>query len=351
MNESADTRTTPDKALDAVSVVIPTYNRAGLVTRAVASALAQCVDGDEVIVVDDGSTDDTQRMLLPFLDRIIYVRVPNGGVGRARNIGLNSARNPLIAFLDSDDEWAPGKLALQRNLMAARSDVVFCFSDVTHQYASGDQKARRVAHFLRTPNLGELLLGAAVSFSSLAALPAGQPDVLVHIGDLYPTCMEYPCVYSQTAMVRREAVGAVRFPEDVSWSEDWEFFARLSRLGSVAFLGVETAIIYVKHGKPQLIYSDFLYQLTTRITVLMRVWGSDSCYLAHEQERYERVLDRYRVLRARQLIRMGFRREARSELELVQHPHPLLSAATRVPSPVTRGFIAARRRLVARFES
>src|SRR5271169_6309691 len=103
-----------------VSVVIPTYNRAHLVCRAVDSALAQCLDGDEVIVVDDGSTDNTEAALAPYGSRIVHLRVPNGGAGKARNIGVKAASNPLIAFLDSDDEWMKGKLEIQRTLMQAR---------------------------------------------------------------------------------------------------------------------------------------------------------------------------------------------------------------------------------------
>ena len=112
-----------------VSIVIPTYNRAHLVSRAVNSALQQCAPGDEVIVVDDGSTDSTGIVLAEFGERIRYIRKENGGAGAARNRGIREARNPLVAFLDSDDEWMPGKIELQRQFMQARPDVLFCFSD------------------------------------------------------------------------------------------------------------------------------------------------------------------------------------------------------------------------------
>lgn len=87
-----------------VSIVIPTYNRAALVCDAIASALAERGHGaKEVIVVDDGSTDDTQESVARHSDRIAYVRTPNQGVSMARNVGLSLATGSYVRFLDSDD--------------------------------------------------------------------------------------------------------------------------------------------------------------------------------------------------------------------------------------------------------
>src|SRR3954452_6386677 len=112
-----------------VSVVIPTYNRASLLPRAVDSALIQLGPEDELIVVDDGSTDGTEAALVPWRGRIHYLRLPHGGAGRARNAGWAVASGDLVAFLDSDDEWLPGKLTLQRALLAARPELAFCWTD------------------------------------------------------------------------------------------------------------------------------------------------------------------------------------------------------------------------------
>jgi glycosyltransferase involved in cell wall biosynthesis len=90
-----------------VTAVIPTYNRASLVPRAVASALAQTSPPSAVIVVDDGSTDETRAVLEAFAGRITYLRQPNGGASAARNAGVAVATTPWVAFLDSDDVWAP----------------------------------------------------------------------------------------------------------------------------------------------------------------------------------------------------------------------------------------------------
>jgi glycosyltransferase involved in cell wall biosynthesis len=99
-----------------VSVIIPTYNRSAMVREAIASVLAQCDADFELIVVDDGSTDGTLEMLAG-LDGVSVARTEHRGVAAARNYGVTMAHAPLIAFLDSDDLWAPDKLRRQLDFM------------------------------------------------------------------------------------------------------------------------------------------------------------------------------------------------------------------------------------------
>ena len=101
-----------------ISVIIPTYNRASLLTRAIDSVLAQTFTNYELIIVDDGSTDHTQTILKEYEyqnnDKIqTFCLLTNRGVSAARNFGIQQAKGQWIAFLDSDDEWLPQKLARQ----------------------------------------------------------------------------------------------------------------------------------------------------------------------------------------------------------------------------------------------
>src|SRR5262249_4621066 len=97
-----------------VSVVIPTYERRRWVCRAVESVLAQTRPADEILVVDDGSSDGTaDELARRFGARVRVLVQPNGGVAAARNAGVRAARHPLVAFLDSDDCWLPSKLERQ----------------------------------------------------------------------------------------------------------------------------------------------------------------------------------------------------------------------------------------------
>lgn len=115
-----------------VSVVIPTYNRAAKVQSTIDSVLAQTVTNLEVIVVDDGSSDDTEKVLGEiYADRIRYYGQTNQGVSMARNKGIAEARGEWIAFLDSDDLWEPEKLELQLKALerfAGKCDA--CYTDV-----------------------------------------------------------------------------------------------------------------------------------------------------------------------------------------------------------------------------
>ncbi len=96
-----------------ITVVIPTYNRVALLPRAVESVLSQTYRADEIIVVDDGSTDDTCQMVQSHFPEVKIISQPNKGVSAARNMGIVHASNKWIAFLDSDDVWREDKLQLQ----------------------------------------------------------------------------------------------------------------------------------------------------------------------------------------------------------------------------------------------
>src|SRR4051794_11056524 len=88
-----------------VSVIIPTYNRAALLPRAIGSAVSQTRPPDEVLVVDDGSGDDTPEIMRQFAAPVRYLRKANGGVSSARNVGITHATGDCLFFLDSDDYW------------------------------------------------------------------------------------------------------------------------------------------------------------------------------------------------------------------------------------------------------
>ncbi len=109
------------------SVIIPTWNRAGFVREAIDSALGQTYPAREVIVVDDGSTDETPEILAHYGGEIRWVRTANRGCAAARNTGLRLARGEWLAFLDSDDVMPPDKLATQVPVLEARPEVGFAY--------------------------------------------------------------------------------------------------------------------------------------------------------------------------------------------------------------------------------
>lgn len=119
-----------------ISVVIPTFNRGQIIDRALDSVLAQKLQPAEVIVIDDGSTDSTAATIKSKYKDVTYVYKSNQGVSSARNAGIRIAAGDWIAFLDSDDEWLPSKLALQAAALAQEAGTQICHTNeiwVRHQ--------------------------------------------------------------------------------------------------------------------------------------------------------------------------------------------------------------------------
>jgi len=109
-----------------VSVIIPTYNRSRMVREAIGSVLDQSFEDFELIVVDDGSSDQTETVVRGFGQRVIYERQENRGVSAARNLGLERARGAFIALLDSDDLWMAEKLETQTRFFRSNPNALIC---------------------------------------------------------------------------------------------------------------------------------------------------------------------------------------------------------------------------------
>ena len=109
-----------------ISVIIPTYNRSHCIAEAIDSVAGQSYKNHEIIVVDDGSTDDTARLLAGYDGRLTALRMQHAGPSAARNAGIRAARGDYIAFLDSDDLWTPRKLEQQIGFFAKTPDACIC---------------------------------------------------------------------------------------------------------------------------------------------------------------------------------------------------------------------------------
>jgi glycosyltransferase involved in cell wall biosynthesis len=222
-------RATWDKlTIPKVTVVIAAYNVARFVRQSVESALAQSLNNIEVIVIDDGSTDNTQSILRTFSDhRLILLRQENSGVSAARNVGLALARAPYVFFLDADD-------ILTRDALA-------------HMVATLDQRPDRIACFGHHIKIAED--GAELSTRSYLRwkmLPAG--DTLRNLISKN--------FISGAICVRTEAARAVGgFNAALALGEDWEFWCRLATLGDFVAMPDEIILLYRQR------FSSASYQL------------------------------------------------------------------------------------------
>jgi len=304
----------------AVSVVIPTYNRAKLIGRAIKSVLANVSADDEILVIDDGSQDETAAVVAKFGPRVRFLRVPHGGAGRARNHGIRESRNPLVAFLDSDDEWLPNKLLLQRALMQRRPELVYCFSEFEFKYEEGHVAHNHLKYWHNDPRPWSEILAPGAAYSSLAGLPEGITDFNVYIGDMYLPTMLRSYVFTSTVIVRKQAAGVeFRFAEDIPTYEDRECFGRISRMGPAAFMNCETAR-QRGHGGPRLTDANTVACARAELTIVLRVWGSNEAFMVRHANPYRQHVDNCRRVIARGLILDGQIEGARQMLAQMSHP-------------------------------
>jgi glycosyltransferase involved in cell wall biosynthesis len=140
-----------------VSIIIPVYNGAATVAGAVACALAQEFDGFEVIVIDDGSSDNTLSVLRQYSSCITVLSQPNRGAAAARNAGARAARGEFLAFLDADDRWLPGRVSATMSALEASPDAVLAFCDLIPLDPDGTEHPP--TKIGRAPSLAEMLAG------------------------------------------------------------------------------------------------------------------------------------------------------------------------------------------------
>lgn len=210
-----------------VSVIIPTFNRAAMLPRAIDSVIAQTVETWEIIVVDDGSTDDTSEVVQAYQcelgDRLLHIPQSNRGASAARNVGIDAASRTFVAFLDSDDEYLPTKLERQLALFNECPDLGLVYSD----YAFMDLDGKR-----HTSAFNEkLLLARAVRSEEVSAgLHVCGPS-------LFETLLRGYFVATITGIVRRDVLcTAIRFDERIRYAEEWLFYLRVANATSAGFV-------------------------------------------------------------------------------------------------------------------
>lgn len=201
-----------------ISVIIPLYNKAAYVGRAVESALSQTISPLEVLVIDDGSTDDGPARLEAYMDdpRVRIIRQPNRGEGAARNRGLVRMRGDIAAFLDADDEWLPGH--------------VEAISELARQFP----EAGLLATGYRTQYRGDLAVETTIS--------EGVSTLIRNYFDIARGT--YPMHISSAAIRRDVACGSGGFLTGEPWGADLEFFGRVALERPIAYHPAITGIYY-----------------------------------------------------------------------------------------------------------
>jgi glycosyltransferase involved in cell wall biosynthesis len=181
----------------AISVIIPTYNRESMVVEAVESVLAQDMPDFELIVINDGSSDETEARLSAYGSRLTHYQQENTGVSAARNRGIKLSNAPLIAFLDSDDLWLPSKLKVQHTYMTENPEIHICQTEEIWW-----RNSRRV-----NPKKHHQ-----------------KPS-----GDIFQLSLELCLVSPSAVMMRRELIEKVGyFDEELPMAEDYDLWLRVA---------------------------------------------------------------------------------------------------------------------------
>jgi glycosyltransferase involved in cell wall biosynthesis len=196
-----------------VSIIIPAYNQAQYLAEAIRSALAQTYRNYEIIVVDDGSTDDTPQVAKQFNGQVHYLRQENQGLAGARNTGIRQARGEYIALLDSDDAWQPNYLQVMTDLAAQHPEASVFYCPVVYMDAKG--------HELPQPGNRQVL----------------SPE------EIYSTLLRANFLVPSTILMRRSVVmEAGLFDPAFRRLQDWDLWLRLLRDRHI-FVGIGEPLV------------------------------------------------------------------------------------------------------------
>jgi len=269
----------PDGSSHTVSVIIPAYNADRWVARAIQSVLCQDWPGVEAIVVNDGSTDDTEQVCLSFGGRIRYVRQDNAGASAARNRGIELARSEMVGFLDADDEYLPHALERLASLLL----------EFSHAGAASGAFLERVGPAQqRCPPPGRVL-----------GMNRNR-GIVEHFFRVYA---KVALVCTDSVLVRREVFGHIgAFRTDMRRGEDMEMWCRIAGQYDWAFLDEPVAVYHLRPGSslcsryPELPTQKLYDEQLMRQMVRPQYWDDYRVY------RRDIVISRARPLLARRAM-------------------------------------------------
>jgi glycosyltransferase involved in cell wall biosynthesis len=224
-----------------VSVIIPTYNSASFIGFAIQSVLNQSYNNIEIIVVDDGSTDDTQHILLPFQGNIISIVTENKGPAHARNVGMKTASGKYIAFLDADDMYLVHKIELQVTFMEKYPDIGM----VTSNCSSLVDGNIAEAFHLRTYHgfFDKMGLSYEDVYPVRFTFDFREETIPCYSGNVFKFMLQEPILMSNTAFFRRDILQEIGYQnEGYPNAQEYEFMVRICKRFPVAFLDKPTYV-------------------------------------------------------------------------------------------------------------
>ncbi len=296
-----------------VSIVIPAYNAGDWIDQAIQSVLGQSYDNFEIVVVDDGSTDDTSTVVQQYGDPVRYVWKENGGSASARNRGIAEAQGTYIAFLDADDVWHPAKLARQMDVHEQEASPAWSYTDV---------------------ELIDTRSGALIHRKSAVR---EHPE-----GDVLDQLITGNFIVASTVLVHRRVFDAVgRFDESSLHriSEDWDMWLRIAAQYPVRYIDAPLVQMH-QHAERKTEAMNLEHALSSRKAIIEKAMQRNPARLAG---RRDHALANLYVNLGRKWMDREERRRARTLFLRALRHAPLRSeawaygAASFLPRPVLEG--------------
>ena len=223
-----------------VSIILPTYNRAGYIRDAIESVLKQTYGNFKLMIVDDGSTDNTEQVVAPYLSdkRVRYMKQPNSGAAAARNYGLTVREGDFVAFIDSDDIWEPEKLGIQVSIMAALPEVALVCSDFSSITKSGSVEESHIRSYFSVFDDYNLNYPDIFSNSLKDKIDGLAHGEEVYWGNIYETMIFGNLVLTSTCLIRSSVMDHVGvFDLRYTTLEDYDLFLKISKIFPIALVG------------------------------------------------------------------------------------------------------------------
>jgi glycosyltransferase involved in cell wall biosynthesis len=327
-----------------ITVVIPTYNSASYILDALDSVFSQTFTDYDVIIVDDGSTDNTRDLLGPYMSRISYHYQPNQGLAVARNVGLSLARGDYLTYLDADDIWEANNLSVKAAILEAFPDLGGVFSEFSIFDARGQQHARGTRQtfpfFERTGwTFGDV-------FESCREWPIEGGSVAVYTGNIFEKLFHGNFILPTTMVFHRERALAVGpFRAHMRTQQDYEYWLRFSRQHPFAF--VDAALARYRRHAGQLTNFKNIERILLAVEEIVNQY-EDEMSRAGRRRVFNLRKAQLLVDLAKMHIRKGEARKARARLREVISRDPfraatyLLYVASLVPAGVLATLRGAR---------
>lgn len=248
-----------------ISVIIPTFNRASVLVRAIDSVLKQSYKNFELIVVDDGSTDETKYLLSPYMDqgKLRYFKTENRGVSAARNFGVEKSQGEWLSFLDSDDEWLKEKLQKQLEFLKAHPTI-----RLVHGEELWVRNGKRVNQKKIHQKFG---------------------------GFIYEKCLPLCLISPSAVMIERKLFDEMKgFDEEFIVCEDYDLWLKITSLYEVGF--VSDPIIYKYGGHEDQLSHKYVAMDLWRIKAMLRILKTRALSEVQEKATREEIARKARIL-------------------------------------------------------